>query len=87
MVNYRYCQEQPKVLTIHFDGKRGCKIRENYLAMEIEITLRDGRRVRKTILSSLAREPESNTFSDSRSPLFSTAFRSVGDSFISSSYV
>lgn len=64
----------PKTLTVHFGGKRGRKIRENYLVMETELTLPNGTIVKTPILSGLTHESKSYTFSESRGLLFSTQF-------------
>ncbi|KAE8442931.1 hypothetical protein EG329_002535 [Mollisiaceae sp. DMI_Dod_QoI] len=67
-------RNNPKTLTVHFGGKRGRKIRENYLAMTIDVPQPDGSMVTKQILSGLTRESRSYTFSEARGLLFSTQF-------------
>lgn len=61
-------------MTIHFGGKRGRQLRENYLAMETEITTPDGRIIRKTLLPGLTRESRSYTFSCPSGLLFFSSF-------------
>lgn len=61
-------------MTIHFGGKRGRQLRENYLAMETEITTPDGRTIRKTLLPGLTRESLSYTFSCPSGLLFFSSF-------------
>ncbi|GAM33971.1 fatty acid synthase beta subunit [Talaromyces pinophilus] len=64
----------PKSMTIHFGGKRGRQLRENYLAMETEITTPDGRTIRKTLLPGLTCESLSYTFSCPSGLLFFSSF-------------
>lgn len=61
-------------MTIHFGGKRGRQLRENYLAMETEITTPDGRTIRKTLLPGLTRDSRSYTFSCPSGLLFFSSF-------------
>ncbi|EED22654.1 fatty acid synthase subunit beta, putative [Talaromyces stipitatus ATCC 10500] len=66
--------KNPKSITIHFGGKRGRQLRENYLAMETEIATPDGRTIRKTLLPGLTRESRSYTFSCPSGLLFFSSF-------------
>ena len=67
-------RNNPKVLTIHFRGKRGRKIRDNYLAMTIESTLPDGSKITEPILKELTCQSTSYTFAESRGLISSTQF-------------
>lgn len=67
-------RNNPKVLTIHFRGKRGRKIRDSYLAMTTESTLPDGSTITKPILKELTSQSTSYTFAESRGLIFSTQF-------------
>lgn len=67
-------RNNPKTLTIHFGGKRGRRIRENYMDMQVETILPDGYSDMKPILSGLGPTTRSFTFSEPRGLLFSTQF-------------
>lgn len=64
----------PKELTISFVGKRGRRIRENYMSMTIDKFLPDGSIMAVPILNGLTSESRSYTFSGSRGLLFATQF-------------
>ncbi|PLB51631.1 beta subunit of fatty acid synthase [Aspergillus steynii IBT 23096] len=67
-------RNNPKKLTVNFGGKRGRKIKQNYLAITAEATLPDGSRILKPVLADLTPESTSYTFTDSRGLLYSTQF-------------
>lgn len=67
-------QNDPKDLTIYFGGKRGRKIRDNYLAMTHKVTLPNGEQVTKPVIEGLNHDSHSHTFRDERGLLFSTQF-------------
>ncbi|PWY78034.1 sterigmatocystin biosynthesis fatty acid synthase subunit beta [Aspergillus sclerotioniger CBS 115572] len=67
-------RNNPKSVTVHFGGKRGRQIRENYLAITTETVLSDGVRVQVPVLSGLTPRSTSYTFTDSRGLLYSTQF-------------
>ncbi|KAF7587174.1 hypothetical protein BBP40_007637 [Aspergillus hancockii] len=67
-------KNNPKILTVHFRGKRGRKMRDNYLALSVEDTAADGQVIKRPILRNLSREAQSYTFSESGGLLFSTQF-------------
>lgn len=68
-------RENPKHLTVNFGGKRGRKLRQNYLSMTLEITGPDDGEVSvEPIIKGLTSQSESYTFSDSRGLIFSTQF-------------
>ncbi|KAI9744714.1 MAG: hypothetical protein M1818_001639 [Claussenomyces sp. TS43310] len=65
-------RNDPKSLTVHFGGRRGRKVRENYLAMTHILTLPDGKAFEEPIIAGLTPVSESHTFQDGRGLLFST---------------
>jgi len=65
--------KDPKTLTIHFGGKRGRKIRNNYLAMTRKM-IRNGKEIIEPILSGLMPASQSYSFTEERGLLFSTQF-------------
>lgn len=67
-------RRNPKSLTVQFGGKKGRKIRDNYLAMTIDSIMPDGRTVTRPILADLEADARSYTFTESRGLLFSTSF-------------
>ncbi|KAE8395550.1 acyl transferase domain-containing protein [Aspergillus alliaceus] len=67
-------KNNPKTLTIHFGGKQGHKIRQNYLSITAETVLPDGSRVQKPVLTGLTSASTSYTFHDPRGLLYSTQF-------------
>ncbi|KAB8228833.1 uncharacterized protein BDW43DRAFT_322804 [Aspergillus alliaceus] len=66
-------KNNPKSLTVHFGGKKGRAIRENYLSMVTTMTLPDGSTTQRPILP-LTSKSTSYTFSDPRGLLFATMF-------------
>ncbi|KAF2107795.1 acyl transferase domain-containing protein [Lophiotrema nucula] len=64
----------PKDLTVHFRGKEGRRIRDNYLAMTIQTTLPGGTIQQKPILAGLSNSSTSYRFSEPRGLLYSTQF-------------
>ena len=67
-------RDDPKTLTIHFGGKRGRKIRDNYLAMTQKPFSSNAGEGEKPLLRGLTPSTTSYTFSDERGLLFSTQF-------------
>ncbi|RAK97276.1 fatty acid synthase beta subunit [Aspergillus ibericus CBS 121593] len=67
-------KNNPKSVTVHFGGKRGRQIRENYLAITTETVLADGARVQTPVLPGLTPSSTSYTFTDPRGLLYSTQF-------------
>ncbi|RMZ44106.1 hypothetical protein AFCA_013146 [Aspergillus flavus] len=67
-------RNNPKTLTIHFGGKQGRKIRENYLSITAETVLPNGDRMQKPVLAGLTPTSASYTFHDPRGLLYSTQF-------------
>lgn len=67
-------RNNPKSLTINFGGKRGRKIKQNYLAITADSLLPDGSRVLKPVLADFTPASTSYTFTDSRGLLYSTQF-------------
>ncbi|ETS77641.1 hypothetical protein PFICI_09703 [Pestalotiopsis fici W106-1] len=67
-------RENPKELTVHFRGRQGQKILQNYLDMRSEVTESDGTRRSIPIIPGLSRDSTSHTFSDARGLLQSTLF-------------
>ncbi|PYI00383.1 beta subunit of fatty acid synthase [Aspergillus sclerotiicarbonarius CBS 121057] len=67
-------KNNPKSVTVHFGGKRGRQIRENYLAITTETVLTDGARVQTPVLPGLTPFSTSYTFTDPRGLLYSTQF-------------
>ncbi|GLB23278.1 putative PKS/NRPS-like protein biosynthetic cluster [Aspergillus tubingensis] len=67
-------KNNPKSVTVHFGGKRGRQIRQNYLAITTETVLADGSRVETPVLQGLSPCSTSYTFTDSRGLLYSTQF-------------
>ncbi|KAL4892835.1 acyl transferase domain-containing protein [Aspergillus ambiguus] len=67
-------QNNPKSHTVHFGGKRGRKIKQNYLSVTTDTVLPDGRVIRQPVLPGLTTESTSYTFSDHRGLLYSTQF-------------
>lgn len=67
-------RDNPKTVTVNFGGKRGRKVRENYLNMTIESMGTNGENILEPIIKDLTSNSESYTFSDPRGLLFSTQF-------------
>ncbi|KAE8356277.1 acyl transferase domain-containing protein [Aspergillus coremiiformis] len=67
-------RNNPKSLTIHFGGKQGRKIRQNYLSITAEAVLPDGSHIQKPVLAGLTPAASSYTFHDPRGLLYSTQF-------------
>ncbi|PWY77010.1 fatty acid synthase beta subunit [Aspergillus heteromorphus CBS 117.55] len=67
-------RNNPKSVTVHFGGKRGRQIRQNYLAITTETVLPDGTRVETPVLSDLTASSTSYTFNDPRGLIYSTQF-------------
>ncbi len=67
-------RNDPKTLTVYFGGKRGRKIRDNYLAMTHKVILSNGKEAEKPIIKGLTPDSHSYTFRDERGLLFSTQF-------------
>ncbi|KAI9878043.1 MAG: hypothetical protein M1830_002094 [Pleopsidium flavum] len=67
-------RNDPKTLTLYFGGKRGRKIRDNYLAMTHRVLLSNGEAAEKPIIEGLTPNSPSYTFRDERGLLFSTQF-------------
>ncbi|RAL11875.1 sterigmatocystin biosynthesis fatty acid synthase subunit beta [Aspergillus homomorphus CBS 101889] len=67
-------RNNPKSITVHFGGKRGRKIRQNYLAITTETVLPDNTRIETPALPGLTPRSTSYTFTDSRGLLYSTQF-------------
>lgn len=67
-------RNNPKTLTIHFGGRQGRKIKQNYLDITTEIVLPNGVRTKKPVLANITPESTSYTFSDARGLLYSTQF-------------
>ncbi|GKZ29581.1 putative PKS/NRPS-like protein biosynthetic cluster [Aspergillus brasiliensis] len=67
-------KNNPKSITVHFGGKQGRKIRQNYLAITTETVLADGSHVETPVLQGLSSCSTSYTFTDSRGLLYSTQF-------------
>ncbi|PYH94006.1 beta subunit of fatty acid synthase [Aspergillus ellipticus CBS 707.79] len=67
-------RNNPKSVTIHFGGKRGRQIRQNYLAITTETVLPDSSRVETPVLSGLTSSSTSYTFTDPRGLIYSTQF-------------
>jgi fatty acid synthase subunit beta, fungi type len=67
-------KENPKELTIHFSGKRGRKIRERYMAMNIHAVSPEGRAVSRPVLPNLTSDTPSFTFKETRGLIYSTQF-------------
>ncbi|KAK6825645.1 Fatty acid synthase subunit beta [Apiospora arundinis] len=70
----RVIRENPKELTIHFRGRQGQRILQNYLDMKSEVIQDDGTRRAMPIIPGLSRDSTSHTFADSRGLLQSTLF-------------
>ncbi|KAK8107067.1 fatty acid synthase subunit beta [Apiospora kogelbergensis] len=67
-------RENPKQLTVHFRGRQGQRILQNYLDMKSEAIQDDGTRLAMPIIPGLSRDSTSHTFADSRGLLQSTLF-------------
>ncbi|PLN85638.1 beta subunit of fatty acid synthase [Aspergillus taichungensis] len=67
-------RNNPRTLTIHFGGRQGRKIKQNYLDITTEVVLPNGVRTKKPVLVDINAESTSYTFSDSRGLLYSTQF-------------
>ncbi|KAK4234872.1 acyl transferase domain-containing protein [Achaetomium macrosporum] len=67
-------RDNPKTLTIHFGGKRGRHIRDNYLAMTSQVTLPGGLSKEEPVLRGLTSKSKSYTFSYPKGLLMSTQF-------------
>nr|QOV03397.1 SpofasB [Hypomontagnella monticulosa] len=67
-------RESPKELTVHFRGREGQRILENYLNMKTEIIGEDGIRRPAPIIPGLSRDSTSYTFSEARGLLHATQF-------------
>lgn len=67
-------RNNPKTLTIHFGGRQGRKIKQNYLDITTEVVLSNGVRTKKPVLADITAESTSYTFSDARGLLYSTQF-------------
>jgi fatty acid synthase subunit beta len=67
-------KNNPKSLKVHFGGKRGREIRNNYLTLTIHTVQPDGSTVLEPILGDLDENTVSYTFSEPRGLLFSTQF-------------
>ncbi|KAK8093874.1 fatty acid synthase subunit beta [Apiospora hydei] len=67
-------RENPKELTVHFRGRQGQRILQNYLDMKSEVIEDDGTRRSMPIIPGLSRDSTSHTFADSRGLLQSTLF-------------
>ena len=67
-------RNNPKTLTVRFGGKRGHRIRENYLKMSVEATLPDGRTITERLLNALDPQSTSYTFADTEGLIYSTQF-------------
>ena len=67
-------RNDPKTLTVYFGGKRGRKLRENYLAMTHEVLSSNGEKLRTPVIKGLTSSSQSYTFQDERGLLFSTQF-------------
>ncbi|PWY71388.1 fatty acid synthase beta subunit [Aspergillus eucalypticola CBS 122712] len=67
-------KNNPKSVTVHFGGKRGRQIRQNYLAVTTETVLADGSHAETPVLQGLSPCSTSYTFTDPRGLLYSTQF-------------
>ncbi|KAL6717773.1 beta subunit of fatty acid synthetase [Lecanora helva] len=67
-------RDNPKTLTIHFGGKRGRRIRDNYLSMKIERTSSDGKTNLQPLLGDIKPNSTSYTFTHPSGLLFLTQF-------------
>ncbi|KAK0628747.1 acyl transferase domain-containing protein [Bombardia bombarda] len=67
-------RENPKEVTVHFRGRRGQKILQNYLAMKSDTTASDGQRRFVPIIPDLSPSSTSYTFYESRGLLHATQF-------------
>lgn len=67
-------RNDPKTLTVYFGGRRGRRIRDNYLAMTHKVSLSNGEELQRPIVDGLTPESTSYTFRDDRGLLFSTQF-------------
>ena len=67
-------RNDPKSLTVYFGGKRGRKIRDNYLAMTHKCVLPNGETAERPVIKDLSPHASSYTFHDDRGLLFSTQF-------------
>lgn len=67
-------RDNPQTLTIKFGGKRGRRIRDNYLAMTQQSSLRNADDAGDYIIKGLTPQSNSHTFSFSKGLLFSTQF-------------
>lgn len=67
-------RNNPKVLTIHFGGRNGRRIRQKYLDITTEVVLADGKRVQKPVFAGLTSTSASYTFIHPRGLLYSTQF-------------
>ncbi|KAE8153338.1 acyl transferase domain-containing protein [Aspergillus avenaceus] len=67
-------KSNPQTLTVHFGGKQGRRIRQNYLSITTETVLPGGERVQKPVLDGLTSASPSYVFHDPRGLLYSTQF-------------
>ncbi|RAK71383.1 beta subunit of fatty acid synthase [Aspergillus fijiensis CBS 313.89] len=67
-------RNNPKSITVHFGGKRGRKIRQNYLSITTETVLPDNTRIETPALPGLTSRSTSYTFTDPKGLLYSTQF-------------
>ena len=67
-------RNNPKRLTVYFGGKRGRELRQNYLALRIDVARPDGSVVSEPILKDLTPKSRSYTFQEPRGLIFSTQF-------------
>ncbi|KAK8054546.1 fatty acid synthase subunit beta, partial [Apiospora phragmitis] len=64
-------RENPKELTVHFRGRQGQRVLQNYLAMTSEVVEDDGTRRSMPIIPGLSRDSTSHTFADARGLCYS----------------
>jgi fatty acid synthase subunit beta len=67
-------RNNPKEVIVHFRGKEGRRIRDNYLSMTIQTTSDDGKTIQKPILEGLSSTSTYYRFSEPRGLLYSTQF-------------
>lgn len=67
-------RNNPQKVTVHFRGKRGRQIRDNYLSLTVDMLQEDGTAISVPIIKDLSSQSLSYTFYDSRGLLFSTQF-------------
>ncbi|KAI1329106.1 enoyl reductase domain of FAS1 [Xylariaceae sp. FL0255] len=70
----RIIRENPTSMTVHFRGREGQRILNNYLQMKTEITADDGTRRSVPIVPGLTADSMSHTFTEVRGLLYATTF-------------